>query len=228
MTEPERFEAWPDLAAAAAERLADSLLIGLGERGAASLALAGGSTPADIYRRLSSWPLAWRQVTATLTDERWVSPDSPDSNARLIRETLLSGAAAEAGFIPLMDPTAQGPEEVARRAEAALAEAPWPLDAVLLGMGSDGHFASLFPGNPALQAGLALGGGSMVIAVPAGRPAPPQPRLSLTLDALRGARTVLLVIRGAEKLAVLSRAEAEGLPVAALLRHTSVRTLWAP
>lgn len=222
----ERLPSWAALVDAAADRLAEALEAGLAERGRASLALAGGSTPGDIYRRLSGRALDWSRVGVTLTDERWVEPNSPDSNARLVLEALLTGPAARARFIPLK-PDGTSQLEAPAEAEAALADL-WPLDSALLGMGADGHFASLFPGSPALDMGLAPHGPARVVAAPAGAPAPPQPRLSLTLSALRDARGLLLAIRGAEKLSVLERAEIDGLPVAALLRHAPVQVLWAP
>ncbi|MBW3618142.1 MAG: 6-phosphogluconolactonase, partial [Proteobacteria bacterium] len=187
MSEPalRRFETWDGLVQAAAEALGGALEHALRERGSASLALAGGGTPADIYRRLSHRELDWPRVSVTPTDERWVEADSPESNARLVRETLLQGRAASARLLPLKEEGRPTPEAAAQGAEAALA-AVWPLDAVLLGMGGDGHFASLFPGSASLPAGLDPCGDRRVISVPAGTPAPTQPRLSLTLAAAVG------------------------------------------
>jgi 6-phosphogluconolactonase len=162
----------------------------------------------------------------TLTDERWVDAESADSNARLVGESLLQGAAASARFVPLKAAHALNSESAARTASAVLDELR-PLDAVLLGMGADGHFASLFPGSPALERGLDPAAPA-VIAVPAGTPAPVQPRLSLTLPALADAGLVLLAIRGDEKLEALDSAEAEGLPIAALMRAAPVQVYWAP
>lgn len=199
----------------------------MAERGLASLALAGGSTPSDIYRALSGRALDWSRVAVTLTDERWVDPDSPDSNARLVRASLLQGPAQAARLIPLRGPAAVNLEDAARDA-SALVDALRPLDAVLLGMGADGHIASLFPLNSALQRGLDPAGTAAVIAAPAGAPAPVQPRLSLTLPVLAEAGSLLLTIRGEEKLQVLNSAEAEALPIVALLRAAPVHVYWAP
>lgn len=221
-----RFESWAALVGAAAEALAGALDRGIAERGRASLALAGGTTPSDIYRRLSGRALDWGRVAVTLTDERWVDANSADSNARLVGETLLEDPAASARFVPLKAAHALNSEGAARSASAVLDELR-PLDAVLLGMGADGHFASLFPGSPALERGLDLGAPA-VIAVPAGTPAPVQPRLTLTLPVLAEAGLLLLVIRGGDKLEVMRSAEAEGLPIAALFRAASVQVYWAP
>jgi 6-phosphogluconolactonase len=208
MSEIEAFPSREALYEAAAGALSDALTVGIAAKGAASLALAGGSTPAPVYRLLSQAPLDWAKVTVTLTDERKVAADHPDSNERMLRQTLLTGPAAQARFAPL-DETAI----------AALT----PFDGVLLGMGEDGHFASLFPGNAALADGLA--GGSLTIDVPRGEPAPPQPRSSLTLKALSGAATALLVITGAAKRSLLENVD--GLPVAALIDAVQPRILWA-
>jgi 6-phosphogluconolactonase len=193
---------------AAASALVAALAAGIAAKGSAGLALAGGSTPAPVYRLLSRAALEWSKVTVTLTDERKVAPDHPDSNERMLRQTLLTGPAARAAFAPLD--------------EAAIA-AMTPFDGVLLGMGEDGHFASLFPGSPALAAGL--GGDALTIQVPAGEPAPPQPRCSLTLKALSGAASVILLVTGAAKRAVLETPA--DLPVAALIGAAHPRILWA-
>lgn len=208
MSEIETFPTREALFEAAAGALIDALTAGIAARGSASLALAGGSTPAPVYRLLSQAGLDWSKVTVVLTDERKVAPDHPDSNARMLRQTLLTGPASQAAFAALTE------EAVARLL---------PFDGVLLGMGEDGHFASLFPGNPALAAGLS--GDALTIDVPAGEPAPPQTRCSLTLKALTGAAGAILLVTGTAKRAVLEKAD--GLPVAALIETAQPRILWA-
>jgi 6-phosphogluconolactonase len=208
MSEIETFANREALFEAAASALVNALTAGIAARGAASLALAGGSTPAPVYRLLSQAELEWSKVTVTLTDERMVAPDHPDSNERMLRQTLLTGPASKAVFAPL---------------EEGAVAAMTPFDGVLLGMGEDGHFASLFPGNAALAAGLA--GDALTIEVPAGELAPPQPRSSLTLKALTGASATLLLVTGAAKRAVLENVD--GLPVAALIETAQPRILWA-
>lgn len=206
MSEIETFADREALFDAAASALAAAVNHGVAARGWASLALAGGSTPAPVYRRLSQADLAWAKVTVTLTDERKVPSDHPESNERMLRETLLVGPAAAASFAPL-----------------DAAPALLPFDGALLGMGEDGHFASLFPGNAALADGLT--GDAVTIEAPAGEPAPPQPRSSLTLKALADAGAVLLLATGAAKRAVLEAPD--GLPVAALIDAVQPRILWA-
>lgn len=209
-------EVFPDrdtLYDAACEALRAAAHEGLVEKGRASLALAGGSTPAPVYERLSRTILAWEQVTVLLTDERQVPAGHPESNERLLRQTLLQNHAAGAQFTAMQD---------------ALILRLTPFDGVLLGMGEDGHFASLFPGSPVLARGLDPMGDRFVIEAPAGDPAPPQPRYSLTLRALSGAACVILVITGEAKRATLDRAHRDHLPVASMIDALRPRILWAP
>jgi 6-phosphogluconolactonase len=230
MTDRYMIEAYADASEAsraAAEAIADWLVAGLAEDDRASFVATGGSTPGEVYDLLSTLPLPWEHVSVTLSDERWVAPDSPESNERLLRERLLVGEAAQANFVPLWS-------DAANVAEAADAADPMvadlaPFDVVLLGMGEDGHIASLFPGNASLEHGLDLAGGDLVIPVPKGEPAPPQDRLSLTLYALRQSYLILVLIRGETKRRVIE--EGEGLPIHALLDaagETPVRIIWSP
>jgi 6-phosphogluconolactonase len=212
---------------AAAEAIADWLAAGLAEDDRASFVATGGTSPGEVYDLLSTLPLPWEHISVTLSDERWVSPESPESNERLLRERLLVGEAAKANFVPLWSdaPTAEDAAEVAEAVVADLL----PADVVLLGMGEDGHIASLFPGSPVLEEGLDPLGGSLVIAAPKGEPAPPQDRLSLTLYALRQSYLVIVLISGAAKRRVIE--EGEGLPIHALLDavgETPVRIIWSP
>ncbi|MDP1631864.1 MAG: 6-phosphogluconolactonase [Caulobacter sp.] len=230
MTDRPEIESYPDAEAAAmaaAEVIADWLAAGLAENDRASFIATGGSTPGPVYDLLATLPLPWEQVSVTLTDERWVDPSSPDSNARLVRERLLVGEAARASFFPLWSAT-ETPEEAAVDAEDQIADL-FPADAVLLGMGEDGHIASLFPGSPALAEGLDPQGSQSVVAVPAGVPAPAQARLSLTLAALSRTFLTVVLIRGEAKRRII--AEGEGLPIHALLAAAGsmpVRVIWSP
>jgi 6-phosphogluconolactonase len=214
---------------AAAGTVVSALETGVRLNGTASLAATGGRMPGPIYDHMALTPLDWAKVRVTLTDERWVDPSSPDSNERLVRERLLKHRAAEAAFHPLRDREVS-PEAAAEHASRLFHSWP-PLDVVMLGMGEDGHVASLFPGSPALERGLDLAAPAC-IAVPAGvgRP-PPQPRLSLTIRGLINAGLTVILTSGGAKRAVLERALEGGdpheLPVRAVLQLArAVRILW--
>ncbi|MEO8927838.1 MAG: 6-phosphogluconolactonase, partial [Caulobacteraceae bacterium] len=153
------------------------------------------------------------------------------SNERLIRERLLVGRAAEARFLPLKNGAAS-PGEDAAVADTALQRLEF-FDAVLLGMGEDGHIGSLFPGTPELTAGLDPAGEAFCIGVAMAGEKPFTPRISLTLRAFLNAGLIFLLVAGAEKRALIERVAADKIyapPVAAILRQdeTPVRILWAP
>lgn len=189
----------------------------------ASLVVSGGRSPVALFRRLRDASLDWSRVWITLADERWVSAGDAGSNEGLVRRELLQSAAARAHFVGLKNPAASAAEG-ALRSTAALASVPQPFDVVVLGMGEDGHFASLFPGSPGLAA--ALDAGAEPGCVPMRAAVAPAERISLNLAALLRSRLLLLPLLGAAKAAVLraagSEGSAEALPVRALLRQRHV------
>lgn len=195
-------------------------------RGRAVLAVSGGTTPVRFFGELSKAEIDWGKVIVTLVDERFVPPSHERSSERLVRENLLVGRAQEARFVP-MYANAESVEEAARRANEAVAGL-MPVDVLVLGMGTDGHTASLFPDAVGVEAMLDATAGPAVVPVHA--PSAGEPRLTLSLAAICKARAVFLHIEGAEKRGVLERAAAEKLPVAAVLAatETTVVTYWAP
>ncbi|WP_292062050.1 6-phosphogluconolactonase [Brevundimonas sp. UBA7664] len=211
-------EAW---AAACAVRLTDALSAALAETGKAVFAGSGGSTPAPIYRRMARADLDWSRIAVTLIDERYVPETSPESNAALLKQTLLTGPAAAARFVPLFHPAVTVDRAAALAAHVLAAEGG-KLDAVLLGMGEDGHICSMFPNSPTLKTLLAPALKPTVLGVPHGRDgaAPGLERLTINLPYLMTARRVVLALTGAAKRAVFER-EAAGdpatQPIAALI-----------
>ncbi len=208
----------PALADAAARSIAEALEAALAARPRASLVATGGRSPGLVYERLADTAIDWARVDVTLSDERCVAPDTADANARAVRERLLVGHAAGARFLPLWPP----PEA---RALAGLT----PFDAVILGMGEDGHIASLIPGDPGLEDALTTA--DLLRDVPAGLGTPPLARITLTLKALTSARAIFLLITGTAKREVIERALAGAdLPVARLIAQSqaSVRIFWSP
>jgi len=203
----------------------------IGARKAASLVLSGGNTPARMLAQLSREKVDWAKTWITLADERWVEPVADASNERMVREKLLTGAAADAHFVGLKNP-APTPEAGADWAWRALSRVPRPFDVVLLGMGDDGHTASLFPGSLALSRALDASAPPGCVAVNA--LATPHARVSLNLAALLDARRIVLHIEGESKWQVYQRARVPGsaaeLPVRAILhqKEVPVDVFWAP
>ncbi|MBK9797457.1 MAG: 6-phosphogluconolactonase [Holophagaceae bacterium] len=217
------------LTAALVQHVAQRLKADLAKQDQAVLVVSGGRSPVPFFQALAGQPLAWSRVAVTLADERWVPPDHVDSNEALVREHLLKGPAATARMVPLWTGDST-PEEAVAEVSANLAALPSPFSEVILGMGEDGHIASLFPGAAELPVGLATE--APVLAVHP--PRAPHARLSLSLQALLQSRDLVLMISGAPKRAILERALEDGpveaLPVRALLRQTAVpvSVFWAP
>jgi 6-phosphogluconolactonase len=200
-------------------------------RGVASLILSGGRTPVRLLQQLSTEKVDWSKVWITLSDERWVDTSSDDSNEKLIRDNLLSRLPESAHFVGLKNP-APTPEAGADWAWRSLSRVPHPYDVVVLGMGSDGHTASLFPGSLSLARALDATVAPGCIAVNA--LTAPHARVSLNLAALLDSRRIVLHIEGEDKWQVYLRARVPGsvaeLPVRAILqqREVPVDVFWSP
>src|ERR1700687_1991745 len=189
-------ESAEDVAAAAAASISEALW-----KGARTLVLAGGTTPRRCYELLSGMEIEWGRVSVLFGDERCVRPDHPESNYRMAREVLLNRAAP--ATVSRM-PAELGPDEGAKLYEHVVA-AVSPLDLVTLGVGEDGHTASLFPGHPALKAeGLVTGIHDS--------PKPPPERVTLTLNTLLAARTVIILATGEGKAEAVARAKRGEVP----------------
>jgi 6-phosphogluconolactonase len=204
-----------------ASRIAGELRQALASGDAVSLAVPGGTTPGPIFDSLCGADLDWARVSVLLTDERWVPEGSARSNTRMLRERLLTDRAGAARFLPLH---AEGtPEEAVPTLAAAIAPV-LPLTICLLGMGTDMHVASIFPGADRLQEALTTD----AILVPMRAPGAPEPRVTLSARVLAGAISRHVVIAGPEKREALERARGlspEEAPVAAVLKGAVVH--WA-
>lgn len=183
------------VAQAAATAVAEALHDG------GTLVLAGGSTPQECYRRLRRETLPWGRVTVLFGDERCVPPNDQESNFQMAWQSLLSRVA------PLSVHRMPGElgAETAAALYAPIVDGLRPLDLVLLGVGEDGHTASLFPGNAAVSAG-----GSAVAVHDA--PKPPPNRVSLTLEVLREAKRVIVLATGAGKRDAVAKARRGEVP----------------
>lgn len=214
-----------------AERILVLLNEGIRCRGQAILVVSGGTTPVPLFQMLSGVDLAWDKVVVTLADERWVKPDSPDSNEHLVRTHLLKNRAAAATFIGL-----KTPDHTAAAGEPAcnqrICQIPLPFDILILGMGGDGHTASLFPGAAALPRALDMTQDKRCMAV--SPPAAPHDRMTLTLPALLDSRHIFIHITGTSKRQVYEKAVAgesfEEMPIRAILgqKTAPVTIWWAP
>ena len=215
------------LAADVAQRLRDAIAL----RGQAQLAVSGGRSPIAFLQALSHERLDWAEVSVILVDERCVSEKHPDSNAALVRQHLLQGPATAACFVRFFQdlPSLENGtalEALQLQAETRLGRLRWPLDVAVLGMGLDGHTASLFPGAPGLALALTTPAHCAWVRPAADAP----PRLTLSLSTLLQARHLALQISGAAKQAVyrqaLQGADAR-LPVSLLLcQHPTPIATW--
>lgn len=221
------FIEYPDqelMMADVARLLTDDLVSALEHEERISFAVPGGSTPGPLFDVLASVTLPWERVSVLPTDERWVPEDDPRSNARLIRERLLTGKAAAASFVSLHADT-ETPEE-ALGALAARVEPLRPISVLLLGMGEDMHVASLIPGGDKLALALSKAA-PPVVAIRA--PGVPEPRVTLSAPVLDGALAKHLLITGKAKREALERARhlpPEEAPVRAVMHELTVH--WAP
>lgn len=220
------------LATALAERIAGRLRNGIAERGHALLAVSGGSTPRHFFEKLSRQSLDWSKVTVTLVDERWVPESNERSNASMVKAMLLQHAASNAQFVPLYT-DAPTPEAGLVAVRARMASLELPFDAVVLGMGNDGHTASFFPDGDRLPEALDLKNTTRVLPMRAAGAG--EPRITFTLSALLDTRALYLHIEGDTKRQLLADArlalgEAANFPVRSVLtqQRVPVAVYWCP
>jgi 6-phosphogluconolactonase len=231
---PVEIKRYPDAAALADRLAADiaaSLSQAIAQRGLASLVVSGGNSPVKLFHALSIRPLDWSRVCVALADERWVDPTDAGSNEKLVRDGLLHDAAAAARFAGVKN-AAPTPDLGAVSAWETFARVPRPFDATVLGMGDDGHTASLFPHSPNLRNALDPSAAAGCVGMWA--PTAPHARLSLNLSALLDSRRVYILILGEAKWRTFTTANGPGpvedMPVRAVLRqdHAPVEVVWAP
>ncbi|MBI6779897.1 6-phosphogluconolactonase [Pseudomonas syringae] len=221
------FDTAQQLADALAETVAERLKQAISKNGLATLVVSGGRSPVAFFQRLAAQPLEWSKVVISLADERFVPTEHADSNAGLLHRHLLQGPVAKAKFLGLYS-VASSVEEAAQAADQALAELP-PIDVLILGMGDDGHTASLFPNSPNLSEALDLQGERRCLPMLA--PSVPHQRLTLTRRLLASARSPILSVSGQAKLdtlrAALAGDDLAEMPVRAFL-NPSLEIYWCP
>lgn len=212
-----------------ADKVATKLKAAIKIKGKASIAVSGGSTPKAFFAALSNKDIAWDKVTVTLADERWVDITSEASNTRLVHENLLVNKAAKAKFFHIK----QGDELCAETLADLILAADTkflPFDVLILGMGEDGHTASIFPCSDEIDAGLSASTASLLKVVPK---TAPHERISFSFDSLIKSDEIILHICGQNKKDVLEKAlasnDAREMPIRAFLQHESKATsiFWA-
>ena len=210
-------------------KVAKLLVADIAETVSASLVVSGGRTPMGFFHLLSQQMLDWSKVSITLADERWVDADHADSNEKLVRANLLINEAHQATFIGLKNSAADAivGEPEAEQALAAVGK----FTVLILGMGDDGHTASLFPGADALALGLDMDSGRTCIGVTP--TAAPHQRISMTLPRLLDSQQIIIHISGAGKQQVLEQAQAgddvKALPIRAIFlqQQAPLAIYWA-
>lgn len=221
------FDTRLEASTAAAGRMAELLANRLDNQSKASIIVSGGTSPKNCMAALAKTPLDWQRVQIALSDERWVPPDHEDSNEKLVRESLLVDEAASATLLPVYA------EDVSPEERCEILQNPLPVlpfACSLIGIGADGHFASLFPDAEQLALGLDVECGRLYM--PVTTAASPHVRISMTLAAISRSDEIVLLFFGDEKLDVFKQAVASsnGDPLSRLLRQkrAPVRAFWAP
>jgi 6-phosphogluconolactonase len=226
-----RFPDTKALTHALAGELQVDLQEAIAARGVASMAVSGGRTPAALFQQLSNEQLDWHKVWVTLVDDRWVDATHDASNEKLVKENLIKNKAANARFVGLKN-AAENAQAGIDWCWKTLTRISRPFDAVLLGMGDDGHTASLFPNNDTLRKALSPTEPPAVVAMTA--PVEPRDRISLNLSAILDSRRIIVLIQGDTKWSVYQRARTAGdvtdLPIRAVFQQhlVPVDVFWSP
>ncbi len=227
-----KFDSREAMVAALTEATKNVLSDGLAERGEASWVVSGGSTPAPLFEAMTDVDLDWGNVQIALVDERWVDIDHPRSNEAFMRGALEKGKTADAEFIGMKTEHATSLEAV-ETVNERYGSIVWPFDSVLLGMGPDGHTASLFPNAKGIDSAFYPECRNICTALTAEKSevtGDEIERMSLTAAAITHAKHVVLMITGEAKKKVLEEAldPQSALPIGRLARRKPFEIYWAP
>jgi len=222
-----------DMVRALSDEIVSRLSGSVASRGVASLAVSGGTTPGILFDALSMRTAPWDKAFVTLSDERWIAPDQDGSNEKLVRTRLLRNLASDAKLVPLKTADTS-PAAAEAKVDAAISAMPRPFDVMLLGMGDDGHTASLYPHSAGLDAALDRARPNLVQAIHADTAAATGERMTFTLRAILDSKLIVILVRGEEKLATYRKAvsgtDIHEMPVRAVLKQTQipVQVYWSP
>lgn len=206
------------------------------ENSSATMLVSGGSTPLPLYQQLSNVDLPWAHIDVALVDERWVDRDHPGSNESFIKNSLLCNKAKKAAFTP-MKTAADTAEQGRVLCEESYRKLSTPFDLTVLGMGADGHTASLFPYSQGLEVALDKNNENLCAAIRANQSEVTgllTERMSLTVSGLMKSRQLHLLITGEEKLAIyrqaLGHSQEKLMPISAILHQYDIPVVvyWAP
>lgn len=230
------FESRQEMVEALHAECVQALSSAVEERGEATFMVSGGSTPEPLYKSLSDADIDWGSIYVALVDERWVDFDHEKSNEAFTVKSLIQNKAAIANLVGMKN-TAETPQEGLSDCEAAYQQLAQPFDITILGMGSDGHTASLFPHADGLDAALNPESNELCAAITAKQSEVTGAfveRMTLSLAGLLKSKSLVLLITGDEKLAVLRKAQAgtdvKEMPIRALLQQQKIPVIvyWAP
>lgn len=228
------FESRAAMIAALQTECEAALTAAVEERGEATFMVSGGSSPEPLYKALSNVDLPWESIYVALVDERWVDFDHDKSNEAFVVKSLIQNKAAVTNLIGMKNSAATA-EEGLEDCEAAYQQLAQPFDVTILGMGSDGHTASLFPNAPALEKALTTDAlCAAIVAHQSEVTGAITERMTLSLSGLLKSKLLVLLITGDEKLSVLRAAQAGSevneMPIRALLQQQQVplTIYWAP
>ena len=216
------------LVADLSQNIAEIIDEAIQKKGRASMAVSGGSTPKPLFEELSLIDLDWPKVDLTLVDDRWVDANHKDSNELLVRTHFIKNYAERVNFVPLKNDESTAIKGVSLT-EEALTNFKMPFDIVILGMGADGHTASLFPCSDELERGMDLNTDHTLIST--NPKTAPYERISLTAKSIMDSKKIFLHLNGSSKLNTLEEAmnlsDSSKMPIYAFLNH-GLDIFWSP